>query len=175
MRCSAASSATRAADDAESGDRAAAPAVEGERRVEPERTGEPVEQRLLDLGARRSGRPEHPLGAETPAEQVAEQRGEGGVGREVAEEARVLPVQRSGDDDPVELVEQRVERLRPVGQQLAEGAADVARGDVRADRAVRQPGAVGGHPVDHRTAQPAELLRIEVAHRPPSLRSVGSS
>ena len=175
MRCSAASSATRAADDAESAIVPPPPPSKVNAGSSPSAPASRSSSACSTSVPAGSGRPEHPLDAEAPAEQVAEQRGEGGVGREVAEEARVLPVQGRGDDDPVELVEQRVERLRPVGQQLAEGAADVARGDVRADRAVGQPGAVGGHPVDHRTAQPAELLRIEVAHRPASLRSVGSS
>ena len=78
------------------GDRATPAAREREAVVEPERAGEAVEKGLLDLGARRGGRPEHPLTAQAARQEVAEQRGERGVGGEVAVEPGVLPVQVAG-------------------------------------------------------------------------------
>jgi hypothetical protein len=100
------------------GDRAAPATGEGEAVVEPERAGEAVEQGLLHLGARRGGRPEHPLAAQTTRQEVAEQRRERGVRREVAVEAGMLPVQRGRGDDLVDGVEQGLQRLRVLGEQV---------------------------------------------------------
>ena len=69
------------------------------RRAEPlrqaEQVDQPVQHHGLDLGAGRAGGPEHALHAEPGADQVAEHRRAGGVGREVGEEAGVLPVRQA--------------------------------------------------------------------------------
>ncbi len=96
------------------------------RGVEPfgevEQLAHPVEHQRLDLGARRGRDPAHALHAEPGGQQLAEDRRVGRVGREVGEEARVLPLRQPGHDDPVDVGHHRVERLglRSVG---ARGAA----------------------------------------------------
>ena len=65
--------------------------------------------------AGRAGHPGHALDAEPGRDQVAEHRGPGGVGREVAEEAGVLPVRDARQDDPVEVGQHVGERLALLG------------------------------------------------------------
>jgi hypothetical protein len=96
-------------DDAPAG----AGRAEGCRQVE--QLGEPVHEVLLELGGRRAGHPGHALDAEAGGDQVAQHRGPRGVGREVAEEAGVLPVGQPGDDDPVEVGEDGGEGLALLG------------------------------------------------------------
>ena len=116
VRCRAASSATSAADDAESWMQPPPPPAKVNSGAEAERGGEPVQQHLLHLGGRGRGGPEHALRAQPGREHVAEQRVQGGVGREVAEEAGMLPVRAGRQHDPVELGQQRLHRLRRLGQ-----------------------------------------------------------
>ena len=127
-RCRAASSATSAADDAESAIVPPPPPATVNSPAEPDRAREAVEQGLLHLGPGGGGRPEHPLAAQAAREEVAEQRGERRVRREVAEERRVLPVQGRGDDDAVERAEQRLERLRVLREQVRQPRANLHRG-----------------------------------------------
>ena len=107
----------------------------------PSAAGQPVQQHLLQLGRRRRGRPQHALGAEPAGEQVAQQRVQRGVGREVAEEAGVLPV-RAGRD----------ERPRPARRAARRSAAAVS-GSSAGSRARTQPGATAAR--TGRSASPA--------------------
>ena len=76
----------------------------------------------------------------------------------------MLPVQGRGGDDAVEGAEQRLERLRVLREQVRQPRANLTGDDLGTHRAVRQPGAVRGHPVDDGVAQPAELVGIEIGH-----------
>ena len=76
----------------------------------------------------------------------------------------MLPVQGRGGDDAVEGAEQRLERLRVLREQVRQPRANLTGDDLGAHRAVRQPGAVRGHPVDDGVAQPAELVGIQIGH-----------
>ena len=110
---------------------------------------------LLELGGSRARRPQHPLHPE--AGRRPARRGSTGtrVGREVGEEAGVLPVGEAGDDDPVEVGQHGVEGLglggrpapaawpgsRRVGPASATGElARRARGSRRSSRRARGRG-----------------------------------
>ena len=139
-------------------DDAAARAVAAERLREPERLGEPVEHHLLDLGHRRARRPDHPLRTDAAGEEVAEDRGGRGVGREVGEEPRVLPVREAGHDDAVEVGQHGVERLGGLRCRRRQQASYVTGRDLRADGQVVEGGPVVGDPVDGGVPLAAELL-----------------
>ena len=111
---------------------AAAGGPEGLRQAE--QVGQPVHDVLLELRGGRAGHPGHALHAQARGHQVAEHRGAGGVGREVAEEAGVLPVGDAGQDDAVQVGQDGGERLALLGGGDRQGGADVAGGDLRADR-----------------------------------------
>ena len=130
-----------------------------------EQVGEPVQDVLLELGGRRAGHPGHALDAEAGGDQVAEDRGAGGVGREVAEEPGVLPVRRPGQDDPVEVGEDGRDRLALLRGGGRQGGADLAGGDLRAHREGLDPGPVVGDPVDDLVAVLPELLGSHVRCR----------
>ena len=164
-RWSAASSAVKVAVDAVSWmtpppGRAAAGRLLGQ----AERLGQPVDDDLLDLGDRRAGGPDHPLRADAAGEQVAEDRGRRRVGREVGEEARVLPVRQAGHDDLVEVGEQGVERLARPRAPTAGSARRTSPGATceSTGRSSRR-GPVVGDPVDGGVALAAELLGRHVA------------
>lgn len=78
-----------------------------------EQLHQPVDDQRLQLRTRRAGRPQHPLHAQTGRQQVTEHGGPAGVGREIAEETRMLPMGRAGQDDAVEIGEHGVERFPP--------------------------------------------------------------
>ncbi len=107
--------ARRALDDT-----AAGVARVAEPRREIEQLGHPVDDAQLQFGARRRGHPAQPVDAEPGRQQLAEDRGVGAVGREVGEEARVLPVDQPGHDDAVDVGEH-------VGEAVSASSAD-ARG-----------------------------------------------
>ena len=124
-----------------------------------EQLGHPVDDAQLQLGARRRRDPAHPVDAEPGRQQLAEDRGVGAVGREVGEEARVLPVHQAGHDDAVDVGEHGGERLglgRGVLRQLAH---DVAGLHVGRHRPLLDRLDVVGDPVDESVPGVAELLR----------------
>jgi hypothetical protein len=82
--------------------RPAATAGEGELSAETERGGHAIQQHLLDLGARRRGRPEHALGSQPSGCDVTQQRHQRCMRWEVSEESGMLPVQRGGNDHVVQ-------------------------------------------------------------------------
>ncbi len=146
-------------------DHAAAGAGGAEGGGQAEELGEPVHDVLLELGGRRTGHPRHALDAEARGDQVAEDRRPGGVGREVAEEAGVLPVRRPREHDPVEVGEDRRDRRAALGGGRREGRADLAGGDLRAHREGLDPGPVVGDPVHDLVAVLPELLGSHVRCR----------
>ena len=146
-------------------DTAAGP-VRPEPAGKPEHLGEPVEHVLLEFGAGRARRPEHPLHAQTRRDQIAEHRGPGDVGGEVAEEPRMLPVRDAGEHDPVEVAEQRLERLGLLGRMRGQQLAQFPGGCPRLDRQRLDPLPVVRDPVDHLPPVAAELLGRHARHAP---------
>ena len=91
---------------------------------QPEQVDQPVEHVGLELGAGGAGRPEHALDAEAGGEQIAEDRRTRGVGREVGEEVRRLPVRESGHDDLVDVTQHVGEGLATLGCGAGQARAD---------------------------------------------------
>ena len=123
---------------------------------------QPVEHVGLELGARRARRPDHALHPEPGREQIAQDRGAGGVGREVGVEVGRLPMGEAGEDDLVD-----------VAQHVGEGLALLRRGarQARADRSRLRLGEHGvllhlfhvtGNPLDDLVSAAAELVRRHV-------------
>jgi hypothetical protein len=129
-------------------------------RRQAEHLPEPVSRQFLDLGQRGARRPVEPELRETGAREVAEDRREQAVRREVRKETRVLEMTQCRQDQPVEVRHDRVERLRALGR---------CRGQRSAQRAMglrRQRGIVPGvhalakvrDPVDELMTTAAEFI-----------------
>ena len=147
--------------------------VGAERGRQVEQLGQPVQHRGLELGGGRAGRPEHALHAEAGADQVAQHDGPGGVGREVAEEAGVLPVRDAGQDTrsrSARTASNGSPLLRRAGGQRRRATSPGATRDRTGSDSHAAP--VVGDPVDDLVAVLAELLgghvpRVTAArHRP---------
>ena len=130
-----------------------------------EQLGEPVHDVLLELGGGGAGHPRHALDAEAGGDEVAEHRGPGGVGGEVAEEAGVLPVREPGDDDAVEVGEDVGEGLALLRGSGGQRGPHVARRDRRPHGEGADPRPVVGDPVDDLVAVLPELLGGHVRSR----------
>ena len=169
-RCSAASRATRLAPELESWTTPPPVPVERNDAGQAEQVGEPVHDVLLELGGRRAGHPGHALDAEPGGDQVAEHRGAGGVGREVAEEAGVLPVRRPRAARPGRGRRGRPRTARPAPGAAAGRAARTSPGETCERTGKRpDPRPVVGDPVDDLVAVLPELLgshvRCRLGHR----------
>ena len=110
----------RVLDDATTGAGGAEP------RRQVHQLDQPVQHHRFQLGAGRVGGPEHALDAEARADQVGQHAGAAGVGREVAEEAGVLPVGDPGHDDLVQVGQHRRDRLAVRGRGGRQGGGDRA-------------------------------------------------
>ena len=142
-------------------DHPAAIATEPEAIGKAEELAEPVDDDPLELGRRRRRRPQHPLDPEAGAEQFAEDRRTGGIGREVGKEPRMLPVRQPRNDDSLEIAEHRRERLRRLWRRGGKPGRDLPRLDVGKHALSRQRRPVVGDPVHDRAAFFAEPLGIE--------------
>ena len=87
-----------------------------ESRRQAEQLREPVERHLLELLERRRRTPEDPDLVQGGHEQLGQDPRLRSRRREVGEEPRALPVRQSGQEDAVEVVEDRGERLGRVGR-----------------------------------------------------------
>ena len=74
----------------------------------------------------------------------------------------MVPVRDAGEDDPLEVREDRVERFARLGRRWRKGVADVAGLTARAPDSVRAREVVGD-PVGDPVRLAAERLRIHVA------------
>ncbi len=71
-------------------------------------------------------------------------------------------MRRGGRDEPLEVREQRVERLARDGRIRRQCACDIARADRRKHRVPLRVVQVAGDPVDDRAARTAEVLAAHV-------------
>ena len=153
-RCSAASSATSVASDAVCWMTPPPRPSERNRAGSSSSVGQPVEHVRLELGRGGRGGPEHALHAQPGREQVAEDRRPAGVGREVREERRVLPVGDARQQHPVEVAQHAPRTARPARAGAAGSAARISPGlTVREHREGLEPLVVVGDPVDRLRAR----------------------
>ena len=130
---------------------------------QPEQVDQPVEHVGLELGAGGAGRPQHALDAEAGGEQVAEDRRTGGVGREVGEEVRRLPVRDAGHDDLVHVAQYVREGLAALGGGARQAYADRSGGRAREDGIALDFLHVAGDAFDQLGATAPELVRRHVS------------
>ncbi len=147
-------------DDAPAGAAAARRGAEARREVQ--QLGQPVQHVRLQLGGRGRRRPQHPLHAEARGQQIAEDGRAAGIGREVGEERRVLPVRDARQDRRVEVGEQVRERFTVLGRVRRQGGPDVTGGHLREHRQRFEAFLVVGDPVDDLVPVPPELRRRHV-------------
>ena len=124
--------------------------------------GQPVEDVLLQFGDRGAGVPQHALGAEARRHQIGQRGGPAGVGREVGEEARGLPMGNAGQYDLIEIGQHLGKVLAVLRRLDRQHGPDVARLDRGLYRQFPEPRHVVGHPVHCLVAPMPELLRGHV-------------
>ncbi|MNO86454.1 hypothetical protein D3C76_778500 [compost metagenome] len=127
-------------------------------RRQTEQLAQPVEGGFLQLAQRRAGLPRQPQHAQAGAEEVAKHRRQRTVGGEVAVEIRVLPMRQAGHHQVVHIIEDRRERLALLGRSSRQGGLEVARLDLRHDRAFGHTLAVVGDQVDQLVAVLAKFF-----------------
>ena len=128
-------------------------------RRQGEELGHPVDDAQFELGARRRRHPAHPVDTEARRQQLAEDRRVRGVGREVGEEVRVLPVHQPRHHDAIDVGEHVGEGFGIRRRVFGQLGQDVAGFDVGCDRTALDGVEVVGHPVDQPVTCQAELLR----------------
>ena len=127
---------------------------------------QPLDHDFLDLGQRGGGLPGDPERSEPGRGQVAQHGAEGRVGREPAEEARVLHLRHARDHDGFEVGQHPAERLRPLRCPARQLPRHLTRLHLRLDRQLGDPGPVVRDPVDQLMTSRPELLRVHVASSP---------
>ena len=134
-----------------------------ERVGQAEKLPQPAQRHLFELG--RGGRrpPQHRLHVQGGRQELGEHPGGGARDGEVGEEARVVPVGDAGQDDPLEVAEDLVERDAGRGRGRRQRAAHRARRTAGEDRIALGVVQVAGYPVDEGVAVPAERLGVHVA------------
>ena len=146
-------------------------APDAESWITPEKTSgkadhlaQPVGHAGLELGRGGRGLPEHALRRERGSHVLGHDGGRARIGREIGEEARMLPMGHPRHDDPVEIGEDRLHRSSPAaggrGRDLAEGVAGAGLGPHRprghALEIVRRPVGRAVRPV-------SEFVRVHVS------------
>ena len=143
-------------------DRAAAGRARPVALRQPEQVDQPVEHVGLELGAGRARRPEHALHPEPGREQIAENRGTGGVGREVGVEVRRLPMGNAGEDDLVDVAQQVGEGLAPLGRGARQARTDRSGLGLGEHGILLHLLHVAGDAFDERSSAAAKLVRRHV-------------
>ena len=113
-----------------------------ERVGQAEQLPQPAERHLLELGRRRRGAPQHRLLVERGGQELGEDAGRAAGDGEVGEEAGMVPVRDAGQDDALEVGEDRVERLAVLGRARRERVGGSRRA-VRAKGPDSGPGVRG--------------------------------
>ena len=128
---------------------------------QPERLAQPVDHFRLELGGCRRGLPEHALRRHHRDQIFGNDRDGRGIGREIGEEARMLPVRHAGHDGLFEIGEDRLHRLGRLGRRWRDLRGDVAGRGVGAHRPVAQARAIVGAPVGRPVRPRTKLVPIQ--------------
>src|SRR6185312_5453701 len=102
--------------------------------------------------------PRQPDDAEPCAHEVSEDAREQPVGWEVSEEAGMLPVRNSGQDEPIDVCRDYLEGLASLWRFLGKCARDIARRHPGHDGALANMRTIVRDPVDDAMAGFAEFL-----------------
>jgi hypothetical protein len=114
----------------------------------PEQLREPGQGHLLELGRGRRGPPENRDVVERRRQQLGEDPGLRGGGGEVGEEARMLPVRDTRQQELLQIAKDVGEGLRPLRRLGREPSADLARVDPRQDGKLAHPLQVARDPLE---------------------------
>src|SRR5439155_23106404 len=117
---------------------------------EPEQTAKPLQRDFLELRGGGRGAPQHRVDVQRSAEKLREYPRLGAGDREVAEEARMVPVRDAGQEDAVEVVEDVRERLPTLGRLVGKRRLDVARLDPCEHGQLADPLEIAGGPLEGR-------------------------
>ena len=139
-------------------------------RRQAEELREPVHDVQLELGRRRRRPPQDPDRVQRRDQELGQDPRLRRRVREVGEEARVLPVRDAGEDDLLDVAQNRRERLRPLGRRRRQLRADLTRrhlcehGQLGKPFEVRRDPFDGGRSVlaeahDRRSGGPASSIR----------------
>ena len=132
---------------------------------QPEHLPQPIGDHFLDFRHRRARLPGEPDHAEAGADEIAKNAGGQRIGREIAEEARMLPKRKSGQDDPIQIGDDLAEVFRLVRRRGRQCVADLAGPGSGHHRPLRQALVVVGQPVDELVAITTEFLRCHANPR----------
>ena len=135
---------------------------------------EPVQHAGFHLGGGGRGLPEHALRAERGRQHLRQHRGRARIGREIGEEARMLPVGHARHHDTLEVREHGFHRFARLGWRRGQGGGDVARAGLRADGQALHPGHVVGHPVHEAVGVGPEFFGRHETGRSGAIDSGGS-
>ena len=118
----------------------------------------PVGDDFFQFGQRRARLPGQAQDAQPGAEIIAQDAGQGGVGRKVAEEAWVLPEREARQENRFQVAKDRIEALGLVGRRGRQPGLDLARSGARHYGQIAQSGAIISNPVDQAMADDTELF-----------------
>ena len=128
---------------------------------------QPVHHPGLELGRGRRGLPEHALRGERCGDELRHQGGRAGIGREVGEEARVLPMGHARHHHPVEIGKDPLHRLARGGRGLGQLAEDLAGGHLRPHRPLADAFEVIHRPVGGPVRPGPKRLVVHRVRAPP--------
>ena len=128
------------------------------RRGQPHHLSDPVGGQLFQLGQGRTGLPGEAKHAQAGAEIIAQDTGQRAVGGKVAKKARMLPVRQSGQDDPIQVLEDRGEVLGLFGRRSRKLGLDLARLGASHHGFLNHVSTVISNPVDELMSDPAEFF-----------------
>ena len=80
----------------------------------------------FQFGARGTGRPQHTLDTQSGREQIPQDAGPGSIAGKVGEEVGRLPVGHAGQNQPLDIVQKRVEALAVNGRSGRQGGPNLA-------------------------------------------------
>ena len=124
---------------------------------QPEQLGEPIHRHQLELGRRGRGPPEDLRHVQRRGQELGEDPRLRAGGREIGEEAGVLPVRDPRQQHLVEVAQHRRERLGDLRRRLGQRPPDLARLDLCEHRQLPHPLEVRGCPLERRSAVVAEI------------------
>jgi len=119
---------------------------------------EPRHHALLELRCRRARLPQHPVDAQAGRQHLAQDGRAAVVGREIGEEARVVPVRDAGHDVALEVRQDARHGLAFLGRGVGQRVQQVPGSAAAAHGVAVGMFEIVGDPVDHFVRVSAELL-----------------